>query len=350
MNGLQLLTAYLAPLFVAVLLPWLPVRARLSGYLASGAALLSGLSLLALACGTDLQDGLVLRVAWVPSLAIDLSFLIDGLSVFFGLIVTWVGAAVLFYSAHYLEPKRPDAGRFHSLLLLFLVAMLGTVFANDLILLFISWELTGLASYFLIGFEHNNDSARAGARRALLVTAMTGLVMMAGLILARQLTGGMEISQWIRATVPGTHSRLLWNVAAALILIGAFGKSAQLPFQFWLPGAMAAPTPVSAYLHSATMVKLGVFLTARLHPMLSETDVWTPLLVGIGFASMLYASVVALLATDLKAMLAYATIAALGTFLAMYGLGPILGLRYDYLQGTQPCLLQGLTFHGGGDH
>ena len=186
--------------------------------------------------------------AWVPSLGLNLNFLIDGLSLFYGMVVTGVGTFVFLYSSFYLDNHYRYHNRFYSYLLLFLFAMLGTVFSGNLLLLFIFWELTGIASFFLIGFLHEKEESRSGARMALLVTGMTGLVFLLGIILTKQVFGTYDILQLYRLAenIQIFENNAVLQIALVLLLIGAFGKSAQFPFHFWLPNAMAAPTPVSS--------------------------------------------------------------------------------------------------------
>lgn len=268
---------------------------------------------------------------WIPSLGLHLSFLPDGLALFFALIVSGMGVLVFGYANFYLDDHGTHHGRFYAYLTLFMAAMLGTVLANNLMLLFVFWELTGVASFLLIGFQHEEAGARVGARQALLVTGGTGLLLLAGVLLVRQETGTFALDELLRSGGLGGESRGLLTVALGLMLLGAFGKSVQFPFHFWLPNAMAAPTPVSAYLHSATMVKLGVFLCARLFPLFVENELWAPLLSWVGFGTMVLGAVLALQSHDLKAILAFSTVSQLGYLIGYYGLGPAGGVEYDYL-------------------
>ncbi|MEM6600128.1 MAG: hydrogen gas-evolving membrane-bound hydrogenase subunit E [Verrucomicrobiota bacterium] len=269
---------------------------------------------------------------WIPSLGINLTFLVDGLSLLFAGIVSGVGVLVFFYANQYFkgDESRYPLGRFYSYLLLFMSAMLGTVLSDNLMLLFIFWELTGITSFLLIGFLHEKDGSRAGARMALLVTMLTSLCMLVGIVILHQLTGTLSISELMAMDLPVPLDGTLINVVLVLILLGAFGKSAQFPFQFWLPNAMAAPTPVSAYLHSATMVKLGVFLVARIYPIFLEVELWVPVLTLVGFGTMLVASFLALRSNVLKAILAYSTVTQLGDLIGLYGLESQLGVFSDY--------------------
>jgi multicomponent Na+:H+ antiporter subunit A len=256
------------------------------------------------------------RYAWVPSLGVQLSFVLDGLSLLFALLITSIGALVLVYASRYLE-GHAHLGRFYALLLTFMASMLGLVLADNLILMFVFWELTSVSSYFLIGFEHQRDQARRAALQALLVTALGGLALLTGFLLLARAGGSFELSVLLsRGETLRSHPT--YPVVLLLILLGAFTKSAQCPFHFWLPSAMEAPTPVSAYLHSATMVNAGVFLLARLSPGLSGTAFWLIALTATGAVTMLVGAVRSLRETDLKRILAYSTVSILGvlTFLA----------------------------------
>lgn len=342
---LWLMVAVFLPLFASPLLPVLGRKlGRRVGWVAFAFPVLSVMSILMLLAGTEAGTRVEVEWPWVPSLGVNFSFLVDGLSLLFGLIVSGVGVLIFFYANFYLDDHYRHHGRFYAYLTLFMAAMLGTVFSNHLILLFIFWELTGIASFLLIGFLHEEEASRVGARQALLVTALTGLVMLAGFILAGQAAGEYKLDALLGSGLPvsGNESVLSW--AMVLILVGAFGKSAQVPFHFWLPNAMAAPTPVSAYLHSATMVKLGVFLTARVFPLFVVLEGWSEILIPIGFTTMALGAVLALLSHDLKAILAYSTVSALGSFIGYYGTGGLEGVKYDYLHILNHVFYKGCLF------
>lgn len=268
----------------------------------------------------EVASGGTVRAAyeWIPSLGVDLSFRLDGLSLLFVLLITGIGVLVVLYASSYLHGHR-HLGRFYGLILAFMAAMVGTVLAGDLITLFVFWELTGLCSYLLIGFDHGREAARKAALQALLVTGAGGLALLAGFILLGGVAGSMDLAAILGA---GDAVRVhpLYLPILLLILAGAFTKSAQFPFHFWLPGAMEAPTPVSAYLHSATMVKLGVYLLARLSPVLGGTDAWFWWLTLAGGVTMVAGGVLALVRGDLKQILAYSTVSALGTLTLLLGL------------------------------
>ncbi len=247
--------------------------------------------------------------AWASQLGLELSLRLDGLALFFGLIVAGVGAVVALYSGYYFEGDE-RLGYFYALLFLFMTSMLGIVWSDNLLTLFVFWEGTSITSYLLIAFDHDDKAAVTGGRHALLVTALGGLAMLFGMVLLGQSANTYTISEIL--TKPGLAQSATFPLALGLILIGAFTKSAQFPFHFWLPGAMAAPTPASAYLHAATMVKAGVYLLARLYPVLSVSPIWFWSLFIFGGITMLLGAVSAMRYTDLKRLLAYATVSQLG--------------------------------------
>ncbi|MBA3325135.1 MAG: DUF4040 domain-containing protein [Rhodobacteraceae bacterium] len=258
-----------------------------------------------------------LVLPWVPALGVDFALRLDGLSLAFALLITGIGAICLLYAAAYFRTDR----RLGSLLItltLFAIAMLGLVLADDAVTLFVFWEGTTITSWLLVGFDHERASARAAALQALLVTGLGGLAVLAGLLVMGGLAGTYRLSE-MNAMGDMFRASGAYPWIFALVMLGAFTKSAQWPFQFWLPGAMAAPTPVSAYLHSATMVKAGVYLMARLTPALGGTDLWFWTLAPVGGFTMLLASVWAMRQTDLKMMLAYTTVMALGTITMLLG-------------------------------
>lgn len=317
---------------------------RQVGWAGLGFAMLSAGALAWLAAQAGAHPEHLVRFPWVPSLGVELGFRVDGLSLFFGFIVAGVGCLIIFYAIFYLTASTAHQARFFSYLQLFMAAMLGAVLSDHLLTLFFFWELTGLASFLLIGFLHEEKQSRIGARQALLVTGGTGLALLAGILLLGAATGTYRISELggrLDATALA-DPRLV--AALGLMLLGAFGKSAQFPFFFWLPNAMAAPTPVSAYLHSATMVKLGVFLCGRLFSLFSGGEVWAPALLSVGFLTMLLGSVLALLQTDLKAMLAFSTVSQLGFLCGYYGLGALTGIRFDFLHILNHTLYKGALF------
>lgn len=271
----------------------------------------------------DVVGGQTLRhsLVWVPSLGVNFSFYLDGLSLLFALLITGIGTFIVIYSGGYLK-GHPDLGRFYLVILLFMASMLGLVLADNVVTLFVMWELTSLTSYLLIGFNHSEFRSRRAATQALLVTAGGGLALLAGLILLALMGGSLEISELLgQGQVLREHP--LYLPTLILVLLGAFTKSAQFPFHFWLPNAMEAPTPVSAYLHSATMVKAGVYLLARLQPALGGSEVWSSALMVFGLATLLTGAALTFRHTDLKRLLAYSTVAALGALVFLIGLVPL---------------------------
>jgi multicomponent Na+:H+ antiporter subunit A len=256
--------------------------------------------------------------SWIPALDIDLAFRIDGLSALMLLMITGVGTAVFVYAGGYLS-GHPDQKRAYLLLSLFMVTMIGCVTADHVLVLFVFWEGTSLLSFLLVGFYHERSESRKSAQQSLLVTGTGGLILLAGFIVLGQTTGSWRLSE-IVTVIPTMAATPALQLAMLLVLTGAFTKSAQFPFHFWLPNAMAAPTPVSAYLHSATMVKLGVYLLARLDPGFGEWPLWEWLLKGVGSITAAWGMVLALRERDLKRILAWSTVATLGTLVVLVGL------------------------------
>lgn len=263
------------------------------------------------------------RVVRLPfgadALGFSLSFRIDGLALLFAILISGIGLLIFIYGRAYLAGRR-DLTRFFGWLSLFMVAMLGVVTAENLLLLFVFWELTSLSSWFLIGADHERKEAREAALQALLVTGGGGMLMLAGFVMLGAIAGSYELTA-ILARGDAIRSDALYLPMLLLVLAGAFTKSAQVPFHFWLPSAMQAPTPVSAYLHSATMVKAGVFLLARLLPALAGTSAWMAIVGTAGTITMLTGAVMAIFATDLKKILAYSTVSALGSLTLLLGIG-----------------------------
>lgn len=267
---------------------------------------------------------LLLEYPWMPGLNISLDFLVDGLSLVFALLISGIGVFILIYAGAYLKGHK-DLGRFYVILLSFMASMLGLVLADNLITFFVFWELTSITSYLLIGFHHQDADARKFALQGLFVTAGGGLALLAGLILLGTITGEYSFSGLLDSgTLLSQHT--YYTAALVCILIGAFTKSAQWPFHFWLPNAMAAPTPVSAYLHSATMVKAGVYLLARLNEPMGDTLLWSGTLMAFGTMTMITGVYLAYSNTGIKKLLAYSTVMALGTLTLLIGVGTELAM------------------------
>lgn len=263
-------------------------------------------------------------VSWVPSLGIDLTFRLDGFSLLFALLISGIGAMVTLYASSYMSEKPAfQRAQFLLYILLFMTAMLATVSADNLVAMFVFWEMTSLLSFLLVGFQGEDPKARKAALQSLLVTAGGGLALLAGIILIGVEAGTFSLAAIIANPAPLVESPLFPAIVAC-IFVGAFTKSAQVPFHFWLPNAMKAPTPASAYLHSATMVKLGIYLLARFDPVFSQVAWVGTTMVAFGGATMLIAAIQALRATEIKAVLAFSTVASLGTLVMLIGLdGPV---------------------------
>jgi len=261
----------------------------------------------------------VIVTPWMPGLDIQLSFLVDGLSLLFALLISGIGFFIISYAGRYLEGDR-DLGRFYVVMLAFMGSMLGLVLADNLIAMFVFWELTSVTSYLLIGYNHEDLKARKAALQGLIVTVGGGLALLAGIVMLAIAGGSYELSEILNSG-DAVREHALYLPMLILILLGAFTKSAQVPFHFWLPNAMAAPTPVSAYLHSATMVKAGIYLLARLNPSLGGTEVWFTVLALFGAVTMFVGVFLSFRSTGIKSVLAYSTVMALGTLTMLIGIG-----------------------------
>lgn len=288
--------------------------------------------------------------AWAPSYGINFSVYVDGLSTLFGLLISGIGTFIILYAGGYLK-GHPQQGRFFSFLFMFMGAMLGLVLGNNLISLFIFWELTSITSFLLIGFDHLRAASRRAAIQALVVTGGGGLALLAGFILIISATGEIEMSVLLGSPDIIKDSGLYLPIFL-LVLGGAFTKSAQFPFHFWLPNAMEAPTPVSAYLHSATMVKAGVYMLMRMHPLLGDTVLWTTVLPLFGGVTLLVGTILAVRQTDLKLMLAYTTVASLGLLVMLTGTSHEKALEGAVLYLLAHSLFKGALFMVAGtiDH
>ena len=304
---------------VAMLLP--PNARHAEVWLAGGIALIA---LIIASTGYEVvARGEVTRVAfgWMPG--VDFSLRMDGYAWMFSLMVTGIGLLVVIYARYYMPPQDP-VPRFFSFLLAFMGSMLGVVLSGNLIQIVFFWELTSLFSFLLIGYWHQSAEARDRARMALVLTSAGGLCLLAGVLVVGHIVGSYDLD-YVLASGDAIRSHALYLPALALIAIGAFTKSAQFPFHFWLPNAMLAPTPVSAYLHSASMVKLGVFLLARLWPVLAGTDEWIWVVGTTGLVTFVFGAFVAIFQNDLKGLLAYSTISHLGLITLLLGIGSPLG-------------------------
>ncbi|WP_210401670.1 monovalent cation/H+ antiporter subunit A [Lacimicrobium sp. SS2-24] len=257
-------------------------------------------------------------LAWIPAVGLTLSMRLDGLGMMFSLLILGIGLLIILYARYYLSEK--DAmGRFYAYLILFMTAMLSIVLSNNLLQLWMAWEVTSISSFLLISYWSSKTDSRKGARMALTVTGAGGLALLAGLLIIADIVGSYDLAT-VLASGDVIREHAMYPVALILVLLGAFTKSAQFPFHFWLPHAMAAPTPVSAYLHSATMVKAGIFLLARMYPVLSGTELWFLTVSLTGLATLLLGAYVALFKHDLKGLLAYSTISHLGLITLLLGM------------------------------
>ena len=308
------------PFLAALIAPWV---ARRLGHNAAWLLALAPLAIFVhfLGFSSEVADGGVVTggYAWVPSYNVSFSWLIDGLSLTFALLISGIGTLIILYSGGYLKGHE-QLCRFFSFMLLFMGAMLGVVISDSFLMLFVYWELTSITSFLLIGFDHTREASRRAAIQALVVTGGGGLALLAGLLVIWNITGVTQLSLLLNY---GEELRAspFYLLALLLVLGGAFSKSAQFPLHFWLPNAMEAPTPVSAYLHSATMVKAGVYLLMRLNPVLGDTAWWETLLPVFGGATLIVGTLLAIRQTDLKLMLAYTTVSSLGLLVMLTGFG-----------------------------
>ncbi len=317
---MTLLLAVLFPFLGAPLVAWISRSSRFAAAWGAGLVTLGASGLLASVVAPVLSgETRIQHIAWLPQVGLNLAFRLDGLGLLFAGLILGIGLLVILYARYYLS-ERDSLGRLYAYLLLFMGSMLGVVLSENLIQLLIFWELTSLSSFLLIGYWREREEARQGARMALAITGAGGLALFGGILLLGEITGSYELST-VLASGELIRAHPLYQPTLILVLLGAFTKSAQFPFHFWLPHAMAAPTPVSAYLHSATMVKAGVFLLARLFPALSGTWEWSHLVGGVGLITLLSGAFIALFKHDLKGLLAYSTISHLGLITTLFGIG-----------------------------
>jgi multicomponent K+:H+ antiporter subunit A len=318
-NATLLLATIALPFLGSVVAAFLPTNARNAEAWLAGLIALIDAVLVALLYGS-VTDGCVVRseFEWLPAAGLNFALRLDGFAWMFALLITGIGFLVVLYARYYMSPDDP-VPRFFSFLLAFMASMLGVVLSGNLILLVFFWELTSLFSFLLIGYWHHNAGARAGARVALAVTATGGLCLFAGVLVLGHIVGSYDLDR-VLASGDLIRSHDFYLPMLILVVLGALTKSAQFPFHFWLPAAMAAPTPVSAYLHSATLVKAGVFLLARLWPALAGTDYWLWIVASAGLITFVLAAFLAVFQQDLKGLLAYSTISHLGLITLLLGL------------------------------
>ena len=288
------------------------------------------------------------NAAWVPELGLEFSLRMDGFAWLMATLITGIGFLVVLYARYYMSPADP-VPRFFSFLLAFMGAMLGIVLSGNLIQLVFFWELTSLFSFLLIGYWHQTAQARDGARMALTITSSGGLCLFAGVLILGHIVGSYDLDR-VLASGAVIRAHPLYVPTLVLILLGALTKSAQFPFHFWLPHAMAAPTPVSAYLHSATMVKAGVFLLVRLWPALGGTNEWLWLVGSAGLITFILGAFLAIFQQDLKGLLAYSTISHLGLITLAHRPRHAARPGGGHLPHHEPRNVQGVVVHGGGNH
>ncbi len=346
-----LVPALLSGYTLSLIVPWLSrILRQMTGWFL--ALLPLGLFIHFLTLVDEVASGQILtaNIAWVPSLNVNLSLVVDGWGLCLALVVTGMGALVIIYASSYLH-GHAAIGRFYTFILIFMASMLVLVLADNVFLMFIAWELTSISSFFLIGFYHEKESSQKAALQALLVTGAGGLAMLAGLVGLTAVTGSSSLQE-IQAQANLILQSPFYAPILGLILLGAFTKSAQFPFHFWLPNAMAGPAPVSTYLHSATMVKAGVYLLGRLQPTLGQTDAWFYTLTIVGGITALLGAWLSWQKTDLKEILAYSTVSALGTLVLLVGIGTELALKTAVLFLLIHALYKGGLFMAAGiiDH
>lgn len=322
--------AIIAPLLFACFIPFLSKRLNLihTGWFVFGLSIILFIYFLRFLPAiqhADIQE----TVNWIPSLGINFTAYVDGLGLLFALLITGIGSLVSLYSIYYLSKEKEDLGSFYVYLLMFMGAMLGVVLSDNLIVLYTFWELTSFSSFLLIGYWYHKERSRYGAQKSMLITVFGGLAMLGGFLLLYLMTGSFSVREII-SMADGIYGNPLFIPALILVLVGAFTKSAQFPFHIWLPDAMEAPTPVSAYLHSATMVKAGIYLVARLSPVFAEHGLWLWLVACFGIVTLAWGSFNAVKQTDLKAILAFSTVSQLGLIMSLLGIGAA-ALHYDYL-------------------
>jgi multicomponent Na+:H+ antiporter subunit A len=323
--------AVFAPFLLAIFVPTFYKRFRSihTGWLILGLPILLFIYFLQFISITKNGNTVTESAAWIPSLEIGIDFYVDGLGLLFALLITGIGSLVILYSIYYLSKETEKLNQFYVYLLLFMGAMLGVVLSDNLIVLYMFWEFTSLSSFLLIGYWNERDRSRYGAQKSLLITVFGGLAMLGGFIILSFMGGTFSIRELVaQSDILINHP--LFIPALVLVLLGAFTKSAQFPFHIWLPGAMEAPTPVSAYLHSATMVKAGIYLVARLSPVFAESGVWLWVVSVVGLVTLFWGSFTAVKQTDLKSLLAYSTVSQLGLIMSLLGLGAA-ALHYENL-------------------
>lgn len=320
MSLVYLLGGLIVIMLVVLMTLFIKSLRRFAGYIALLAPILASGYFLAQIPNVLHGKFVEFKIPWMPAIDVNLDFRLDGLGLMFGLIISIIGVAVFFYATQYLSVNRDNLPRFFLYLLLFMFSMLGIVVSNNTILMYVFWELTSVSSFLLISYWYSNAESQLGAIQSFIITVLGGLALLTGFIMLYIITGTNTISELLTQS-HSISEHALFIPMMIMLLIGAFTKSAQFPFHIWLPKAMAAPTPVSAYLHSATMVKAGIFLLFKFTPILGLSDSYIYIVTFVGLITMIFGSVTALRQYDLKGILAYSTISQLGMIMSMVGLG-----------------------------
>lgn len=320
MSLVYLLGGLIVIMLIVLMTLFIKSLRRFAGYIALLAPILASGYFLAQIPNVLHGKFVEFKIPWMPAIDVNLDFRLDGLGLMFGLIISIIGVAVFFYATQYLSVNRDNLTRFFLYLLLFMFSMLGIVVSNNTILMYVFWELTSVSSFLLISYWYSNAESQLGAIQSFIITVLGGLALLTGFIMLYIITGTNTISELLTQS-HSISEHALFIPMMIMLLIGAFTKSAQFPFHIWLPKAMAAPTPVSAYLHSATMVKAGIFLLFKFTPILGLSDSYIYIVTFVGLITMIFGSVTALRQYDLKGILAYSTISQLGMIMSMVGLG-----------------------------
>ncbi|MBE7331838.1 DUF4040 family protein [Staphylococcus haemolyticus] len=320
MSLVYLLGGLIVIMLIVLMTLFIKSLRRFAGYIALLAPILASGYFLAQIPNVLHGKFVEFKIPWMPAIDVNLDFRLDGLGLMFGLIISIIGVAVFFYATQYLSVNRDNLPRFFLYLLLFMFSMLGVVVSNNTILMYVFWELTSVSSFLLISYWYSNAESQLGAIQSFIITVLGGLALLTGFIMLYIITGTNTISELLTQS-HSISEHALFIPMMIMLLIGAFTKSAQFPFHIWLPKAMAAPTPVSAYLHSATMVKAGIFLLFKFTPILGLSDSYIYIVTFVGLITMIFGSVTALRQYDLKGILAYSTISQLGMIMSMVGLG-----------------------------
>ncbi|GGI19750.1 MAG: monovalent cation/H+ antiporter subunit A [Oxalicibacterium faecigallinarum] len=350
-ESLLLLSLIVVPFLGSVVAACMPSNARnAESFLAGGVALYGLAVAVFLYQYVGADEAVRYHAEWMPAYGLAFILRMDGLAWLFVMLITGVGLMVVLYARYYMSAEDP-VPRFFAFLLAFMGAMLGVVLSGNLIQLVIFWELTSITSFLLIGYWHHRIDARRGARMAFTVTATGGLCLMCGVLVLGHIVGSYDL-ETVMAAGDLIRAHPLYLTALILIALGALTKSAQFPFHFWLPHAMAAPTPVSSYLHSATMVKAGIFLLMRLWPALAGTEEWTWIVAGAGVCTLLIGSFIAIFQHDLKGLLAYSTISHLGLITTLLGIGSPLGVVAAIFHTLNHAIFKASLFMAAGiiDH